>query len=92
MRFTRMQGAGNDYINLNSCEILSTDLSALSQQMSDSHFGIRADRIVVITPSDHCDFQMRMCNADDTETKKCRNRFHEFKIGSCNEKKNIKPI
>ena len=56
MRFTKMQGAGNDYIYLNGFEKLPADLSALSRRMSDRHFGIGADGIVVIMPSDHCDF------------------------------------
>ena len=43
MRFTKMQGAGNDYIYLNGFEKLPADLSALSRRMSDRHFGIGAD-------------------------------------------------
>ena len=73
MRFTKMQGAGNDYIYLNGFEKLPADLSALSRRMSDRHFGIGADGIVVIMPSDHCDFRMRMFNADGTEAEMCGN-------------------
>ena len=51
MRFTKMQGAGNDYIYLNGFEKLPADLSALSRRMSDRHFGIGADGIVVILKS-----------------------------------------
>ena len=65
-----MQGAGNDYIYLNGFEKLPADLSALSRRMSDRHFGIGADGIVVIMPSDHCDFRMRMFNAD-VQKQKC---------------------
>ena len=68
-----MQGAGNDYIYLNGFEKLPADLSALSRRMSDRHFGIGADGIVVIMPSDHCDFRMRMFNADGTEAEMCGN-------------------
>ena len=68
MRFTKMQGAGNDYIYLNGFEKLPADLSALSRRMSDRHFGIGADGIVVIMPSDHCDFRMRMFKQKCVET------------------------
>ena len=68
-----MQGAGNDYIYLNGFEKLPADLSALSRRMRDRHFGIGADGIVVIMPSDHCDFRMRMLNAAGTEVEICGN-------------------
>ena len=73
MRFTKMQGAGNDYIYLNGFEPLPADLNKLSRQMSDRHFGIGSDGLVVIMPSTRCDFRMRMFNSDGTEAEMCGN-------------------
>ncbi len=73
MNFTKMQGAGNDYVYLNGFEPLPTELGHLSQRMSDRHFGIGSDGIVVIMPSDSCDFRMRMFNADGSEAEMCGN-------------------
>lgn len=73
MRFTKMQGAGNDYIYLNGFEPLPADLNKLSCQMSDRHFGIGSDGLVVIMPSTRCDFRMRMFNSDGTEAEMCGN-------------------
>lgn len=68
-----MQGAGNDYIYLNGFEPLPADLGKLSRQMSDRHFGVGSDGLVVIMPSDSCDFRMRMFNSDGTEAEMCGN-------------------
>ena len=62
-----MQGAGNDYIYLNGFEPLPADLSKLARQMSDRHFGVGSDGLVIIMPSDSCDFRMRMFNSDGSE-------------------------
>lgn len=73
MRFTKMQGAGNDYIYLNGFEKLPADLGSLARQMSDRHFGIGSDGLVIIMPSDSCDFRMRMFNSDGSEAEMCGN-------------------
>lgn len=73
MRFTKMQGAGNDYIYLNGFEKLPADLGCLARQMSDRHFGIGSDGLVIIMPSDSCDFRMRMFNSDGSEAEMCGN-------------------
>lgn len=73
MRFTKMQGAGNDYIYLNGFEKLPADLGSLARQMSDRHFGIGSDGLVIIMPSDCCDFRMRMFNSDGSEAEMCGN-------------------
>lgn len=68
-----MQGAGNDYIYLNGFEKLPADLGSLARQMSDRHFGIGSDGLVIIMPSDSCDFRMRMFNSDGSEAEMCGN-------------------
>lgn len=71
--FTKMHGAGNDYIYINGLSGVPENLSELSRQVSDRHFGIGADGLVVILPSDRADFRMRMFNADGSEAEMCGN-------------------
>ncbi len=73
MKFTKMQGLGNDYIYLNCMERAPEDPSALSVLLSRPHFGVGADGLVLILPSDKADFRMRMFNADGSEGKMCGN-------------------
>ena len=73
MRFTKMQGIGNDYVYLNGFSPLPVDLSRLSRQISDRHFGVGSDGLVVIMPSETCDFRMRMFNPDGSEAEMCGN-------------------
>lgn len=73
MKFTKMQGIGNDYIYFNCFEETIDNPEALSIKLSDRHFGIGGDGIVMIMPSDKCDFRMRMFNADGSEGKMCGN-------------------
>jgi diaminopimelate epimerase len=74
MRFTKMQGAGNDYIYVNCFqETVPPQLAALARQMSDRHFGIGADGLILIEPSDVADARMRMFNADGSEAEMCGN-------------------
>lgn len=73
MNFTKMHGAGNDYIYFNCFEEVIEDPSALSVKLSDRHFGIGSDGIVLIGPSDSADFKMRIFNADGSEAKMCGN-------------------
>ena len=73
MKFTKMQGAGNDYIYINGFEAIPPHLSSLAVKMSDRHFGVGSDGLVMIVPSKTCDFGMRMFNADGTEAEMCGN-------------------
>ena len=73
MRFTKMEGLGNDYIYLNGMEGLPEDLPALARRMSDRHFGVGSDGLICICPSDRADFKMRMFNADGSEGEMCGN-------------------
>lgn len=71
--FTKMHGAGNDYIYINATEHCPDNLPLLAQKISDRHFGVGADGLVVITTSDVADFRMRMFNADGSEAQMCGN-------------------
>jgi diaminopimelate epimerase len=73
MKFTKMQGAGNDYIYVNGFEEQISDLPRAAIQVSDRHFGIGADGLIVIAPSSVADFRMRMFNDDGSEGKMCGN-------------------
>lgn len=68
-----MQGAGNDYVYINGFVEQVKDPAALAKRISDRHFGIGSDGLVLILPSETCDFQMRMFNADGTEAEMCGN-------------------
>ena len=73
MKFTKMQGIGNDYVYVNCFEETVADPERVSEIISDRHFGIGADGLVLIMPSDKADFRMRMFNADGSEGKMCGN-------------------
>lgn len=73
IRFTKMQGAGNDYIYINGFEYELENPEKLAVQWSNRHFGIGADGLVLILPSATCDFRMRMFNADGSESEMCGN-------------------
>ena len=71
MKFTKMQGLGNDYIYINAFEEQADDLPALARRMSDRHFGVGGDGLVLIAPSDTADFRMIMYNADGSRGAMC---------------------
>lgn len=73
IKFTKMHGAGNDYIYLDATDNLPLDFSDLARKMSDVHFGIGSDGLVAILPSDTADFRMRMFNSDGSEAEMCGN-------------------
>ncbi|MGN1304247.1 MAG: diaminopimelate epimerase, partial [Oscillospiraceae bacterium] len=73
MRFTKMQGIGNDYIYVNCFEEKVDDPEEVSIRVSDRHFGIGGDGLVLIMPSEKADFRMRMFNADGSEGMMCGN-------------------
>ena len=64
MKFTKMHGCGNDYIYINGFIESCDDWGALSEKLSDRHFSVGSDGVIVILPSDVADFRMRMFNAD----------------------------
>jgi diaminopimelate epimerase len=74
MRFTKMHGAGNDYVYINCFEEpLPADPAALARRVSDRHFGIGGDGLILICPSTVADARMRMFNADGSEAEMCGN-------------------
>ena len=73
MLFTKMQGAGNDYVYVNCFEQEVSDPSALARIISDRHFGVGGDGLILILPSDSADVRMRMFNADGSESQMCGN-------------------
>lgn len=73
IRFTKMHGAGNDYIYINAIDSCPANLPELSNEMSDRHKGVGSDGVVLIMPSDKADFRMRMFNADGSEGEMCGN-------------------
>ncbi|MDP4152175.1 MAG: diaminopimelate epimerase [Bacillota bacterium] len=73
MKFTKMHGIGNDYIYFNCLSQMPKNLSETAIRLSDRHFGIGGDGIVLILPSNKADFMMRMFNADGSEGKMCGN-------------------
>ncbi len=68
-----MQGCGNDYVYINCFEEKVEDAPALARKVSDRHFGIGADGLVLIKPSSRDDFTMEMYNADGSQGKMCGN-------------------
>lgn len=73
MKFTKMQGLGNDYVYVNCFEENVDNPAQLATVISDRHFGIGADGLILITPSDKADVRMRMFNADGSEAEMCGN-------------------
>ena len=77
MKFTKMEGAGNDYIYIDA-RSLDLDWSELSRKMSDRHFGIGGDGLILIKDSDIADLRMSMFNADGSEGEMCGNGIRCF--------------
>jgi diaminopimelate epimerase len=74
MRFTKMQGCGNDYIYVDCVRAKPPrDPVALARVISDRHFGVGGDGLILICPSENGDARMRMFNADGSEAEMCGN-------------------
>ena len=74
MRFTKMQGAGNDYVYVDCfAQAPPADPQALARAMSDRHFGIGGDGLILVAPSEQADARMIMFNVDGTEAEMCGN-------------------
>lgn len=80
MRFTKMHGLGNDYVYIDGVnqDLSAYDLPELSRLMSDRHFGIGGDGIILILPSESADFRMRIFNSDGSEAEMCGNGVRCF--------------
>jgi diaminopimelate epimerase len=77
MKFTKMQGAGNDYIYIDARD-QNEDWASIARKMSDRHFGIGGDGIILIQESELADLKMRMFNADGSEGEMCGNGIRCF--------------
>ena len=73
MKFTKMHGIGNDYVYVNCFNETIKDPSAVSKYVSDRHFGVGSDGLILIKPSKVADFQMDMYNADGSQAEMCGN-------------------
>src|SRR4051812_48606112 len=74
MRFTKMQGCGNDYVYVDLFrEKLTGDVAKLAVAVADRHFGVGGDGLILICPSEWADARMRMFNADGSEAEMCGN-------------------
>ena len=73
MKFTKMQGIGNDYVYINAIENSIPDPSELAKVVSDRHFGIGSDGLILIKASEKADFMMDMYNADGSRSEMCGN-------------------
>lgn len=73
MKFTKMHGAGNDYVYINGFEERVLNPEKLAIAVSDRHFGIGSDGLILILPSETADLRMRMYNADGSEAEMCGN-------------------
>jgi diaminopimelate epimerase len=77
MKFTKMHGAGNDYVYIDA-RSENRDWPELSRRMSDRHFGVGGDGLILIKGSDVADLKMSMFNADGSEAEMCGNGIRCF--------------
>ena len=73
MKFTKMQGCGNDYVYINGFTENIKNKPAFARAVSDRHFGVGSDGAIFINPSDVADFEMEMYNADGSRSEMCGN-------------------
>ena len=74
IKFTKMHGLGNDYVYIDCTQYeLKGNLSKLAKDISNRHFGVGSDGLILIYNSEIADFKMRMFNSDGTEAEMCGN-------------------
>lgn len=73
MKFTKMHGIGNDYVYVNCFEETVKNPGEVAKFVSDRHFGIGSDGLILIKPSETADFEMEMYNADGSRSEMCGN-------------------
>ena len=78
MEFTKWQGCGNDFVVMDFLDKEPIDFAALAVKMCDRHFGIGADGLMVVCPSETADVRMREFNPDGTEPEMCGNGIRCF--------------
>ncbi len=77
MKFTKLQGAGNDFVLIDARE-LELDWPTLAERMCDRHFGVGADGLLLVLPSNTADLRVRMFNPDGSEAEACGNGLRCF--------------
>jgi diaminopimelate epimerase len=90
MRFIKMHGIGNDYVYVDCFQESVKEPERLAVRMSDRHFGVGGDGLILIMPSDKADARMRMFNADGSEAQMCGNGIrcvakYVFESGICRQ-------
>ncbi len=78
LKFTKMQAYGNDYVYMNAIDQAIADPNDLARKVSDRHYGIGSDGLVLICPSDRGAFRMRMFNPDGSEGEMCGNALRSL--------------
>ncbi len=78
MKFVKMHGTGNDFVMIDGRRLPALEWSALAQAMCDRHFGVGADGLILLLPSDVADLRMRMWNPDGSEAEMCGNGIRCF--------------
>ena len=73
MKFVKMQGCGNDYVYVDCMKELPEDIPGLARRISDRHFGVGSDGLILIRPSEKADFFMDMYNSDGSGAQMCGN-------------------
>ena len=76
IKFTKMEGLGNDYVYIDCTQMSESqikDISNLAKFISDRHFGVGSDGLILICKSERADFKMKMFNQDGTEAEMCGN-------------------
>ena len=78
MEFTKWQGCGNDFVIVDFLDREPVDFAALAVRMCDRHFGVGADGLMIVCPSETADIRMREFNPDGTEPEMCGNGIRCF--------------
>jgi diaminopimelate epimerase len=79
IRFTKMHGAGNDYVVLDALRHrLPADMTAFAQRVGDRHFGVGFDQLLVVRESEQADFRMQIYNPDGSQVEMCANGIRAF--------------
>lgn len=79
IRFTKMHGAGNDFVVLDALrDPLPADMAAFARRVGDRHFGVGFDQLLVVRPSERADFRMEIFNPDGSQVEMCANGIRAF--------------
>ena len=78
LAFTKMHGAGNDFVVLDGIDQELPALEPLARFLADRHFGVGADQILIVRPSRAADFRMEIYNADGSQVEMCANGIRAF--------------